>query len=106
MCANCGFPYAPGHWSEAGSKTSSDRLQARHRRVGVVRALLRPLGLTAHDDFATPGITVATLTGNQQIAEDLSEVWKSAEKLSGRAIDPLAREFTRPHRDRAETANG
>ncbi len=93
MCANCGFPAAPGHWTEAGVDISSDRLQAKFRRAGLLRSVLRSHGLTAHDDGSTPGITVSTQTGNQEIAEDLSAVWKVAERLSGRAVDPLAPQF-------------
>jgi hypothetical protein len=105
MCANCAFPAAPGHWTEAGAEKSSDRLQARHRRVGVIRTILSPNGLTAHDDGATPGITVSTLTGNQEIAQDLSEVWRIAEKLSGRPVDPLATRFLEAARDADEVAS-
>lgn len=93
MCANCGFPEAPGHWTEAGTFRTFDRLQARHMRAKVLRSVLRSYGLTAHDDGATPGITISTLTGNQEIAADLAEVWQIAEKLCGRPIDPLAPEF-------------
>lgn len=70
-----------------------DRLQARYRRAGMLRAVLRKHGLTAHDDATTPGITVSTLTGNHEVAHDLTAVWEVAEKLSGRPVDPLAPEF-------------
>ena len=104
MCANCGFPAAPGHWTEAGAETSSDRFLARHRRVGVIRALLAPYRLTAHDDGATPGVIVSSLTGNQEIAQDLSAVWRIAERLRGAPVDPLDPAFTGdPDRNRAET---
>lgn len=93
MCANCGFPAAPGHWTEAGAEKSHDRILARFRRASVIRSILAPNGLTAHVDGATPGITVSTMTGNQEIVQDLSEVWKVAEKLSGRPVDPLAAAF-------------
>lgn len=93
MCANCGFPVAPGHWTEVGMDETHDRLQARYRRAGMLRAVLRKHGLTAHDDATTPGITVSTLTGNHEVAHDLTAVWEVAEKLSGRPVDPLAPEF-------------
>ncbi len=95
MCANCGFPAAPGHWTEAGADTSSDRLQARFRRAALLRAVLRGHGLTAHDDGVTPGITLATQTGRHEIAQDLAEVWEIAERLSGRPVDPLAPQYLR-----------
>ena len=31
MCSACGFPAAPGHWTEAGANTAPDRLRARFR---------------------------------------------------------------------------
>ncbi len=99
MCANCGFPAAPGHWTEAGAEKSSDRLQARHRRAGLLRDILGGYGLTAHDDVTTPGITISTQTGRHEIAEDLAAVWDVAEKLIGRPIDPLAPRFTRADGD-------
>ncbi|HMQ58354.1 MAG TPA: hypothetical protein PKE65_07380 [Rhizobiaceae bacterium] len=93
MCANCGFPAAPGHWTEAGTDTSYDRLQARYRRASLLREVLRDHGLTAHDDATTPGITVSTKTGRHEFAGDLAAVWALAEKLSGRPVDPLAPKF-------------
>lgn len=93
MCANCGFPAAPGHWTEAGIDLSYDRLQSRYRRAGLLRSVLRSHGLNAHDDATTPGITISTQTGNHEIAADLSAVWALAEKMSGRPVDPLAPEF-------------
>ena len=93
MCANCGFPAAPGHWTEAGLELSSDRIRARYRRAAMLRSVLGPVGLTAHDDGVTPGITISTQTGRQEIAEDLSDVWAIVERLSGEVVDPLGPRF-------------
>ncbi len=93
MCANCGFPMAPGHWTEAGMDQSFERIQARYRRASLLRAVLRGHGLSAHDDTSTPGITISTQTGNHEIAQDLSAVWEVAERMTGRPIDPLAPQF-------------
>lgn len=101
MCANCGFPAAPGHWTEAGSDKSFDRLQARYRRANLLRTVLRSHGLTAHDDATTPGITISTQTGRHEIVHDLSAVWEVAEKLIGRPIDPLAPQFICEEEDAA-----
>ena len=73
MCANCGFPAAPGHWTEAGAATAPERLRARFRRAQVLQTVLSGYGLTAHDDGVIPGITVATKTGNHVMAADLAE---------------------------------
>ena len=94
MCANCGFPAAPGHWTEAGAATVPDRLRERFRRAQVLQCVLRPHGLTAHDGGLVPGIQVSTLSGNQSIVLTLEDVWPLAQQLTGHAIDPLDPRFT------------
>ena len=89
MCNACGNPAAPGHWTEAGTTTPGDRLRARFHRAEVLRTILRPYGLTAHDDGSVPGIQLGKLTGGQTIVNNLTEVWAEAERLSGKPIDPL-----------------
>lgn len=92
MCANCGFPSSPGHWTEAGAAGAAgapDRLRFRFRRAQVLRSILPAYGLTAHDDGQVPGVQISTLSGNHVLASDLGEVWSAAEKLTGRVIDPL-----------------
>jgi hypothetical protein len=93
MCANCGFPSAPGHWTEAGSASASDRIRARFRRAQVLQAVLPAYGLTAHDDGAIPGVMLANKTGNNELVADLAEVWTVAQRMSGRVIDPLDPRF-------------
>ena len=93
MCASCGFPAAPGHWTEAGAATAPDRLRERFRRAQVLQSVLRPYGLSAHDGGLVPGIQIATLAGNQSIVRTLEDVWTLAEQLTGAAIDPLDRRF-------------
>jgi hypothetical protein len=93
MCANCGFPAAPGHWTEAGAASATDRLRARFRRAQVLQTILSSYGLTAHDDGLIPGLTVATKTGNHVMAADLTEVWAAAERIVGKVIDPLDPRF-------------
>ena len=89
MCAVCGFPAVPGHWTEAGDGGSPhERLRARHRRVAVLRAVLPAFGLAAHDSFATPGLVLSDQTGIQAMVADLSELWAAADAL-GRRVDPL-----------------
>jgi hypothetical protein len=70
MCANCGFPAAPGHWTEAGAATPSD-----------------------HDDGTTPGVTLSDRTGRHEMVADVAQVWAAAERMCGRAIDPLDPRF-------------
>lgn len=89
MCANCGFPAAPGHWSEAGASTPHDRLRARFKRVRILRTLLAPYGLTAHDDGVVIGLTLSDRTGRHEFVTELAEIWARAEAMTGRRIDPL-----------------
>lgn len=96
MCANCGFPSAPGHWTEAGAagvERASDRLRFRFRRAQVLQSILPAYGLRAHDDGQVPGVQISTLSGSHVLAGDLDEVWRAAERLTGEAIDPLDPRF-------------
>jgi hypothetical protein len=93
MCSSCGFPAAPGHWTEAGAATAPDRLRARFRRAQVLESVLPAYGLTAHDGAQVPGIQIGTLSGNHSIVRDLEEVWAEAERLSGKPVDPLDPRF-------------
>lgn len=89
MCNACGNPAAPGHWTEAGAATPGDRLRARFLRAAVLNRILRPYGLSAHDDGVVPGIQIGTLSGARSIVHNLSDLWAEAERLTGRPIDPL-----------------
>jgi hypothetical protein len=93
MCANCGFPLAPGHWTETGSVSASDRLRARFRRAQVLRSVLPVVGLTAYDEGQTPGIQVLNMTGDQTTASNLDEVWRAVERMTGYVFDPLDPSF-------------
>ncbi|MBS3650462.1 hypothetical protein KEU06_17750 [Pseudaminobacter sp. 19-2017] len=93
MCANCGYPAAPGHWTETGAASPGDRLRARYRRAQVLRSVLPAYGLTAHDDGQMPGIQIGNHFGSQTIVRDLDEVWCEAERMLGRPIDPLDPRF-------------
>lgn len=90
MCSACGYPSRPGHWTEAGLETAHDRLRARFRRAQVLARVLRPYGLTAHDDGVTEGLILSTLSGASVIVTDPAQLWPMVERLAGRAFDPLA----------------
>jgi hypothetical protein len=90
MCSACGYPAAPGHWTEAGAASMGDRLRARFRRAQILQRVLQPYGMKAHDGGLVPGIQLSTQTGEQTIVRDLTEVWLEAERMSGKTIDPLA----------------
>jgi hypothetical protein len=94
MCSACGYPAAPGHWTEAGAANMADRLRARFRRLQILKSVLGAYGLKAHDDGLVPGIAISDQMGNHTLAPDLAAVWQAAEKLKGSAIDPLDIRFT------------
>lgn len=89
MCNACGFPAAPGHWTEAGTDTAHDRLRERFRRVAVLAKLLRPMGISVHDGGLVPGIQVTSSGGASTIVANLEDLWVEIERLTGRAFDPL-----------------
>ena len=89
MCGSCGFPAAPGHWTDAGATTPHERLRERFRRVTLWQKVLRQFGVTAHDGGVVPGIQVMSLSGGQTIVPDLEALWAEVEKLSGHVFDPL-----------------
>ena len=93
MCSACGFPAAPGHWTEAGAATAHDRLRGRMRRAQVLQTVLPLYGLKAYDGGEVPGIQISTLSGSQSILRNLDEVWALAEKVSGGPVDPLDPRF-------------
>lgn len=94
MCSACGFPAAPGHWTDAGADTPHDRLRGRFRRAQVLQRVLPAYGLTAFDGGEVPGIQVANLAGSQTIVSDLEALWRVAETLIGGPVDPLDPHFT------------
>ena len=93
MCSACGYPSAPGHWTEAGAASLPDRLRARFRRAQVLKSVLPAYGLTAHDGGLVPGIQIGAASGGETIARDLTDVWETVERLTGKAIDPLDPRF-------------
>lgn len=93
MCANCGFPSAPGHWTEAGASTATDRLRARFRRAQLLQSVLPAYGLSVHDDGVTPGVVVSDATGRHEMVDDVTQVWRIAEQMCGQSIDPLDARF-------------
>ena len=88
MCNACGFPARAGHWTDAGLATPHDRLRARFRRAAILARILRPYGLTAHDDGVV-GLTLSTLSGASEIILTPQDLWPIAERMAGRKIDLL-----------------
>ena len=90
MCSACGFPAAPGHWTDAGAQDPASRLRLRFTRLAAVNRLLAPWGLKAHDDGATPGLQLFAPDGRRELVPDLEVLWTAAARLAGAPIDPLS----------------
>jgi hypothetical protein len=90
MCSACGFPAAPGHWTDAGAQSPGDRLRLRFIRVAAVNRLLAPYGLKAYDDGVTPGLQLLAPDGQRELVPDLEALWTAASRKAGEPIDPLS----------------
>lgn len=82
MCVLC-YEFADeADWTEVVSG-------ARHRRRRILAAVLAPYGLTVSDPGAGRHVVVSDRKGASEVASGLPEVWRAAERLSGRRIDAL-----------------
>jgi hypothetical protein len=89
MCSLCGDLGARAHWTDSGA-AGPDGPGAAERavRVRLAAALLRTEGLELR---AWQGrYLVATGRGRTEVVRDLGAVWAAAQRLTGRAADPLA----------------
>jgi hypothetical protein len=97
MCSLCGTLYSTRHWAEApGAGAAVDARQAwmrdRLRRVELLNRVLRPLALSV-DDWAGTAYVLRTRTGESVLCADLAALFVEAERLAGRALDPLDAEL-------------
>ncbi len=90
MCYACGFPSAPGHWTDAGAISAGDRLRLRFARLAVVNRLLAPYGLSARDDGATPGLQLFAPGGEWVLVPDLDALWREASRMARGPVDPMS----------------
>ena len=96
MCALCGVLGGSDHWADAParpgvfSRTGDplERRRERARRVSAANRILRLYGMTL-SDWQSSAFTLSTATGKTGLVDDLSHLWAVAEKLLGRACDPL-----------------
>jgi hypothetical protein len=92
MCGLCGLTQADHHWR--GSSTGTDGgaphmlLRERLRLAALATALLRPVRVTVEDFGGT--FIVRSPTGASEMVAGLPEVWRAAERVGGRCVDPLA----------------
>lgn len=95
MCGLCGTLGEDSHWTTGIDNPEQVyylRRHARAYRTRLINAVLAPQRL-AVNDFQATSLVLSTATGKQQIVEDLGGIWRQAEILSGRELDPLSADF-------------
>ncbi len=86
MCGLCGDLTPAEHWSDRGDGPSGVR--HRHERLRAIRLLINGTGLTV-SDWKGAGYVLGNGRGRSAVVRDLGELWKEAERMLGRPVDPL-----------------
>ncbi|AMM16588.1 MAG: hypothetical protein M3O74_21355 [Pseudomonadota bacterium] len=89
MCGMCGLLGGGNHWSN----TTAPVAGANPRRQRLIQAALAnrvlvPLRLKL-DDFHGQSFLLSSPTGASELVSDFSQVWRVAERMLGRPLDPL-----------------
>src|SRR5262249_19504149 len=92
MCALCGVLGTEDYWTD-GPAPYFTREQTTHRarrlaRVGAANLVLTQFGLTLRD-WEGAKYQLSSRTGRTEIVDNLGQVWHAAERILGRACDPL-----------------
>ena len=96
MCGLCGVLGAEAHWTDAaarpaafaGREAALTRRQERARRIAFANRILRHYALKLAD-FEGQSYVLRGATGRQELVPHLPLMWAAAERLAGRACDPL-----------------
>jgi hypothetical protein len=87
MCALCGLLGSESHW--AGSiRGNLPARQERLRRILQANRVLSFYRLRL-DDFQGSSYVLTSATGRSEIVADFGQVWRAAEQMAGRPLDPL-----------------
>lgn len=96
MCSLCGVIGGNEHWTDAVARPGVftrnverlDRRRERARRVSAANRILSAFGMSL-SDWQGSSFMLSTRTGKTEMIEDLGHLWPAAERLAGRACDPL-----------------
>lgn len=95
MCSACGILAGTPDWVDgAEAATGAARLAERQRRIRLANSLLAPAGVRLRDFGGR--LVLQSSTGRTRIVSDLAHVWKAADEIGRRPIDPLSIEGTAP----------
>ena len=94
MCGLCGVLGNEGDWTDVAAAPFSSarptRRAQRLRRVRLVNAVLVQFGLVL-SDWQGVKYQLSSRTGRTEVVDNLAQVWLAAERILGRACDPLDR---------------
>ena len=96
MCALCGVLGGSEHWTDAVARPGvltrnidpAARRRARMHRVAAANRVLAPYRMSLAD-WQGSAFVLTTATGKTEIVDNLAHLWMAAERLLGRACDPL-----------------
>lgn len=95
MCSACGILAGTPDWVECvgqsggpAAATAAGRLGERQRRIALVNQLLAPAQVRLRA-FGMR-LVVQSATGQTRIVADLAHVWRAADEIGRRRVDPLA----------------
>ena len=90
MCGLCGIFDDGRRWLDRAATLDPAALRReRMRRVAIVRRVLAPTGV-AVDDWEGASFLVRGPTGAVEIVDNLFDLWRKAEQLGHRRLDPLS----------------
>lgn len=89
MCGMCGLLGGGNHWSNTTSLTDGVHpRRRRHLQVALANRILKGFRLRL-DDFHGQTFVLSSPTGASELVADFTQVWKVAEHMLGRPLDPL-----------------
>jgi hypothetical protein len=88
MCGLCGVLGGESDWTERGSISAATRRALRLERVRAANLILTEFGLGL-TDWQGAHYQLSSRTGRTEIVDNLPLVWQAAERMLGRACDPL-----------------
>jgi hypothetical protein len=92
MCGLCGILDNGADWTHAPGVAffgvAATRRAQRLERVRVANLILTHFGLSLTDWEGTK-YQLSSRTGRTEIVDNLAQVWQAAERILGRACDPL-----------------
>lgn len=86
MCGLCGS-FAHGHWTDGAAAPAATPTAERGRRAAVANEALEAYGLSLRPWGGR--YVLAARTGRGAVVDGFGDLWPAAERMLGRACDPL-----------------